>query len=58
MKTIIIVGCAIAAASLVALGAGGAKMKISSTAFQEGGTIPEKFSKNNVSPELRVRRAS
>ena len=31
-------------------------MKISSPAFQEGGTIPEKFSKNgqNVNPELRI----
>jgi len=31
-------------------------MKISSPAFQEGGTIPEKFSRNgqNVSPELRI----
>jgi Raf kinase inhibitor-like YbhB/YbcL family protein len=56
MKTIIIVGCTIAAASLVALAAGGAKMKITSSAFQEGGTIPEKFSKNgqNVNPELRI----
>src|SRR5207248_2280768 len=56
MKTIIIVGCAMAAAALVAFAAGGAKMKISSSAFQEGGTIPEKFSKNgqNVSPELRI----
>jgi Raf kinase inhibitor-like YbhB/YbcL family protein len=56
MKTIIIVGCTIAAASLVALAAGGAKMKISSSAFQEGGTIPERFSKNgqNVNPELRI----
>src|SRR5881398_139468 len=59
MKTIIIVGCAMAAAALVAFAAGGAKMKISSSAFQEGGTIPEKFSKNgqNVSPELRVEGA-
>jgi Raf kinase inhibitor-like YbhB/YbcL family protein len=59
MKTIIIVGCIIAAASLVAFGAGGAKMKISSPAFQEGGTIPEKFSKNgqNVNPELRIEGA-
>ena len=34
-------------------------MKISSSAFQEGGTIPEKFSKNgqNVSPELRIEGA-
>jgi Raf kinase inhibitor-like YbhB/YbcL family protein len=55
MKTIIIVGCTIAAASLVAL-AGGAKMKVSSPAFQEGGTISEKFSKNgqNANPELRI----
>ena len=34
-------------------------MKISSPAFQEGGTIPEKFSKNgqNVNPELRMEGA-
>ena len=59
MKTIIIVACTIAAASLVAFGAGGAKMKINSPAFQEGGTIPEKFSKNgqNVNPELRIEGA-
>src|SRR5881398_4043897 len=59
MKTIIIVGCAMAAAALVAFAAGGAKMKITSPAFQEGGTIPEKFSKNgqNVSPELRIEAA-
>ena len=45
-----------AAATVIALAAGGGKMKISSSAFQEGGTIPEKFSKNgqNVSPELRI----
>src|SRR5881227_4259830 len=56
MKTIIIVGCMIAADALVAFATGGVKMKISSPAFQEGGTIPEKFSKNgeNVSPELRI----
>lgn len=31
-------------------------MKVISSGFQEGGTIPEKFSKNgeNVSPELRI----
>src|SRR5437868_1333303 len=59
MKTIIIVGCAMAAAALVAFAAGGAKMKISSSAFQEGGTIPEKFSKNgqNINPELRIEGA-
>jgi Raf kinase inhibitor-like YbhB/YbcL family protein len=59
MKTIIIVGCAMTAAALVTFAAGGAKMKISSSAFQEGGAIPEKFSKNgqNVSPELRIEGA-
>ena len=59
MKTIIIVSCTFAAAAAVAFAAGGAKMKITSSAFQEGGTIPEKFSKNgqNVSPELRIEGA-
>jgi len=59
MKTIIIAVGMIVAAALVASAAGGAKMKITSLAFQEGGTIPEKFSKNgqNVSPELRIEGA-
>jgi Raf kinase inhibitor-like YbhB/YbcL family protein len=59
MKAIIIVGCMMAAGALVAFAAGGGKMKISSPAFQEGGTIAEKFSKNgqNVSPELRIEGA-
>jgi len=59
MKTIITVGCIIAAGTLVALAGGGTKMKISSPAFQEGGTIPEKFSKNgqNVNPGLRFEGA-
>jgi Raf kinase inhibitor-like YbhB/YbcL family protein len=56
MKTIITVGCAFAATAVLALAAGGGKMKITSSAFQEDGTIPEKFSKNgqNVSPELWI----
>jgi Raf kinase inhibitor-like YbhB/YbcL family protein len=56
MKTIIVVGCTFAAAVVVALAAGGGKLKITSSAFQESGTIPEKFSKNgrNVSPELQI----
>ena len=35
-------------------------MKISSPAFQQGGTIPDKFSKNgnNVNPELRIAATS
>jgi Raf kinase inhibitor-like YbhB/YbcL family protein len=59
MKTIIIVGSVIAAAVAVAFAAGGAKMKISSPAFQEGGTIPEKFSRNgqNVNPALQIEGA-
>src|SRR5436309_4860917 len=59
MKTIITVGCAIVAAAVVAFAAEGGKMKIVSSAFEEGGTIPEKFSKNgqNLSPELRVEGA-
>src|SRR5712691_12119085 len=59
MKTISIVGCLIAADALVAFATGGMKMKISSPAFQEGGTIPHKFSKNghNVNPELRMEEA-
>jgi Raf kinase inhibitor-like YbhB/YbcL family protein len=56
MKTVIRVGFTLAATAVLALAAGGGKMKITSSAFQEGGTIPEKFSKNgqNVSPELRI----
>jgi Raf kinase inhibitor-like YbhB/YbcL family protein len=59
MKTKITAVCMIVAAALVALAAGGAKMKIASPAFQEGGTIPEKFSRNgqNVNPELRIEGA-
>src|ERR1043166_548101 len=55
MKRIIAVGCTFAAAVVIALATGG-KMKITSSASQEGGTIPEKFSKNgqNVSPELKI----
>src|SRR5215471_10532371 len=58
MKTIITVGCTFAAAAVVAFAAGG-KMKISSSAFQEGGTIPEKFSRNgqNENPELQIEGA-
>jgi Raf kinase inhibitor-like YbhB/YbcL family protein len=56
MKTIITAVGMIVAAALVAFAAGGTKMKISSPAFQEGGAIPEKFSKNgqNVNPELQI----
>jgi Raf kinase inhibitor-like YbhB/YbcL family protein len=40
--------------------AGGAKMKITSPAFQEGGIIPDKFAKRgeNVNPPLRIEGTS
>src|SRR5437588_2984614 len=59
MKTIITVGSTFAAAAVIAFAAGGAKMKLSSPSFQEGGTIPEKFSRNGqkVSSELRIEGA-
>jgi Raf kinase inhibitor-like YbhB/YbcL family protein len=59
MKTIIVVGCTFAAAAVIAFTAGGVKMKVSSPAFQEGGLIPEKFSKygRNISPELQIEGA-
>src|SRR4029077_21069111 len=51
-----IVGLTITMVIAECLFAGGAKMKITSSAFPEGGIIPEKFSKNgqNVNPSLRV----
>jgi Raf kinase inhibitor-like YbhB/YbcL family protein len=56
MKTIISIAFTCALAAVVAFAAGGGKMKLSSSGFQDGGTIPQKFSKNgqNVSPELRI----
>jgi Raf kinase inhibitor-like YbhB/YbcL family protein len=59
MKTIIASMFAIAAVAITSFAAGGAKMKISSSAFQEGGNIPDKFSKNgqNINPPLRIEGA-
>lgn len=49
------------AIALLAIGpgnslAGGTKMKVTSSAFQEGGAIPEEFSKNgkDINPALRI----
>jgi Raf kinase inhibitor-like YbhB/YbcL family protein len=39
----VICGCAITAMAMSTLAAGGGKMKITSSAFQEGGNIPSKF---------------
>jgi Raf kinase inhibitor-like YbhB/YbcL family protein len=59
MKTIIASMFTIAAVAITSFAAGGAKMKISSSAFQEGGNIPDKFSKNgqNINPPIRIEGA-
>ena len=43
MKTVIVCGCATALMAIDSFGGGGAKMKITSSAFHDGGTIPEKY---------------
>src|SRR6266487_6195886 len=55
-KAIVAVTSAIVLAAIVSFAAGGAKMKITSSAFQEGGDIPSKFSREggNVNPPLRI----
>jgi Raf kinase inhibitor-like YbhB/YbcL family protein len=57
-KAIIAGAFAIAVATTALFAAGGAKMKITSSAFQEGGDIPSKFSREggNVNPPLRIER--
>ena len=55
-KAIIAGAFAITVATTALFAAGGAKMKITSSAFQEGGDIPSKFSRDggNVNPPLRI----
>ena len=55
-KAIVAVPFAIVLAAIVSMAAGGAKMKITSSAFQEGGNIPSRFSRDgqNVNPALRI----
>ena len=55
-KAIIAGAFGIAVATTALFAAGGAKMKITSSAFQEGGDIPSKFSRDggNVNPPLRI----
>ena len=55
-KAIIAVAFAIAVATTTLFAAGGAKMKITSSAFQEGGDLPSKFSRDggNVNLPLRI----
>ena len=58
-KTIIAGALAIALAAIASFAAGGAKMKITSSAFQEGGNIPSKFTCDgaDVNPALRFEGA-
>jgi Raf kinase inhibitor-like YbhB/YbcL family protein len=55
-KAIIVGAFAIAVATTASFAVGGAKMKITSSAFQEGGDIPSKFSRDggNANPQLRI----
>jgi Raf kinase inhibitor-like YbhB/YbcL family protein len=57
VRNVIIAGAsAIFLAAIASFAAGGAKMKITSSAFQEGGNIPSKFSCDgaNTSPPLQI----
>jgi len=55
-KAIIAAAFAIAVATTASFAAGEAKMKITSSAFQEGGDIPSKFSRDgqDINPALRI----
>jgi Raf kinase inhibitor-like YbhB/YbcL family protein len=55
-RTIFAGALAISLAAIVSFAAGGARMKITTSAFQEGGNIPSKFSCDggNSSPPLRI----
>ena len=55
-KAIIVCALAIALVALASFAAGGARMKITSSAFQEGGNIPPKFTcdAGDSSPPLRI----
>ena len=56
MPRAIVAGALAIALAIVSFAAGGAKMKITSPAFQEGGNIPSKFTcdSGNTSPPLQI----
>jgi Raf kinase inhibitor-like YbhB/YbcL family protein len=56
MQKAIIAGALVALAAIVSFAAGGAKMKITSSAFQQGGNIPSKLSCDgaNTNPPLQI----
>src|SRR5438128_1443287 len=58
-KAIIVGAFAVVLAAIASFAAGGAKMKITSSAFQEGGNIPSKFTCDgaDISPALRIEGA-
>src|SRR5215471_12608267 len=55
-KAILVGAFAIALAAIASFAAGGAKMKITSSAFQEGGNIPSKFTcdGSDSTPPLQI----
>src|ERR1700751_1625651 len=56
MQKAIIAGALVALAAIVSFAAAGAKMKITSSAFQQGGNIPSKLSCDgaNTNPPLQI----
>src|ERR1700745_1159160 len=56
MQKAIIAGALLALAAIVSFAEGGTKMKITSSAFQQGGNIPSKFSCDgaNTNPPLQI----
>src|SRR4029453_3360921 len=56
MPKLIVAGALAIALAIVSFASGGAKMKITSSAFQEGGNIPSKFTcdGSDTSPPLQI----